>query len=154
MKEDNRFEDMSDLFFRILSRFHEIERIPRDFGTGDPLYPSEIHMVQAIGRRPGINVTELAGHLGITKGAVPKMVRRLEKKRLVRRYRDGDNRKEIHLELTRSGIAAYRGHERFHTEIDAVILRLMNSMSSDTIAAVREVFIQLDEYAEGILSRG
>ena len=69
--------ELGDLFYQVLSKFIASEGVPKYFGINQKLYPSEIHMIYAIGKHPGINVTDLAKFLGITKGAVPKMIKKL-----------------------------------------------------------------------------
>ncbi len=152
MEREREYGEIRDLFFRLISRFQAIEKIPRDFGVGEPLFPSEIHMIDAIGRNPGINLTGLAALLGITKGAVPKQVQKLERKSLVRRYRDDENMKEVLFALTDGGESARRAHEKYHAKIDRKMIELMNSLDEEKLEALKSVFTGLDRYAEKILS--
>ena len=145
------YTTISDAFYRIISKFHEIEKIPRSFGIQEKLYPSEIHMIQAVGRKPGINVTEVAQYLGITKGAVPKILRKLEGKGLVVRYRDEANNKEVYCSLTAEGETAYRGHERFHAMLDKKIMQLFAQLDDREIALIGDVLRELDALAEKAL---
>ena len=54
------------------------ESLPRDFGTGEPLFTSEIHTLCVIGTAPGINITDLSVRLGVTKGAISKIAKKIE----------------------------------------------------------------------------
>ena len=151
MSRNDEYTDISDAFFRITMKFQAIEKIPRDFGVKEPLFPSEIHMVQAIGETPGINVTELALRLGITKGAIPKRIKKLEQKNLVRRYQDDDNRKEVNFVLTDEGATAFSAHKKYHAKIDREIYGLMSSMGHEKLDIVRRLFTELDKYADRML---
>lgn len=42
------------LFIRISKKFNEIESVSIDVGNGEKLYPSEIHVIVAIGSNRGI----------------------------------------------------------------------------------------------------
>ena len=85
------------------------------------MYGSEIHTVQAIGKSAGINVTQLAERMGVTKGAVSQMVSRLVEKGMVQKARAQDNAKEVCLNLTELGRVGFHNHERFDMSVlDAV----------------------------------
>lgn len=103
-----------ECFLRIANRLKSDDRQALDYGTGDPLHMGEIHTIDAVGRLSRPNVTELAGALGVTKGAVSQMITRLEKKGHVRKWKDSGQGNELSVELTRKGKIAYSGHIRFH----------------------------------------
>lgn len=83
--------------FRIISKFSKIQnrinandKKPRNFGTSHPLYQAEIHFIEGIGCREGINASKLSQKLGITNGAVTQIADKLLKKKLVEKYRKED----------------------------------------------------------------
>lgn len=59
---------------RLIIQLQRLERNPRTFGEAGPLTPSEIHTIDAIGCGNGILMSELATRLGVTKGAVHKLL--------------------------------------------------------------------------------
>lgn len=103
-----------DLLDRVVAKMGSQHSAPYDFDTGIPLYRAEIHTIQAIGENPGINVTALAEHMGVTKGAVSQTISKLAKKGLVKKMDAADNERETLLELTDLGLTGHRTHERFH----------------------------------------
>ena len=86
------------------------------FATGVLMHTKEIHTVQAIGRHPGINVTRLAEHTGVTKGAVSQTINKLVRKGLVQKKHAPGNEKEVVLELTDLGWTGFHNHEKFHMD--------------------------------------
>ena len=74
---------ISEVWIRILNKMDVDEKVPKDFGSGDLLHCSEIHTIMAIGKNPGINVTNLSRLLGISRSAISQMMNRLKKKGLV-----------------------------------------------------------------------
>ena len=64
MDETNK---IIQLYFESIREFNEFEKNPRDFGTGDFLYSSEIHTIQMIGYNENINLSTLAEKLNISK---------------------------------------------------------------------------------------
>ncbi len=75
------------------------------------VYRSEIHALVEIGKFPGLNVTELAEKLMITKGAITQVTKKLEKKSLIIRTKDLNNDKEIGHYVTEKGKQLHKQHD-------------------------------------------
>lgn len=149
--EDKGYMEMGDLFYQVMSKYIASEKIPKYFGIDQKLYPSEIHMIYAIGKNPGMNVTELAKFLGITKGAVPKMVRKLTSKGLVESFKNGENRKEVFLRLTAEGKKAKKGYLRYHEERGSVLKKFYLGLKKEEIKIVMKTLNEVGRYADMIL---
>lgn len=117
MSERAAFEKLLDILDQVLTKAGSIHSAPIDFGTGVPLYKAEIHTIRAIGENPGSNVTKLAEHMGVTKGALSQIINKLVRKKLVRKTHAHDNAKEILLELTDLGWTGFHDHEQFHMDM-------------------------------------
>ena len=109
--ELDKTAEIINLFGVVLNKFAAVEKSPRDFGSGDKLFPSEIHVIEAIGNHPGVNMTELAAELGVSKPAVTQIVGKVARKKLLRRYKSAHNRKEVLVRLTEKGEVAFLGHQ-------------------------------------------
>ncbi len=94
------FRDLGGLIARLLGRWTAFGVLPRTYGAGCRIYPSEISVIEQIGREPGINVTRLAACLGVTKGAVSQAVGKLVRKGLLRK---AEGAREVRPELTDGG---------------------------------------------------
>ena len=108
-----KLEELLTLLNQLVAKLAAIQQAPREYGTGVPLHGSEIHTIQAIGKSAGINVTQLAEKMGVTKGAVSQMVSRLVGKGMVQKEPARDNAKEVVLGLTELGLLGCRNHEKF-----------------------------------------
>ena len=139
-------------FGRIINKFNYIEKIPRDFGTGNVLYPSEIHLIETIGKTPGINVTELAKKHGISKAAISQKLKKLEKKDLVERFKDNQNEKAVLLKLTTEGKIAFRGHERFHSIMDSGIIQKISEMPAAKRKDFETILDEINVYADSFIN--
>jgi DNA-binding MarR family transcriptional regulator len=118
------------LIYRAHQKLSAIEATPRDYGTGTLLYASEIHTLNAVGRKPGANLTELAEELNVSKSAVSKFVRKLEdKKHLEKRSKTG-NRKEVSFYLNDAGEIAVEGHKEFELRVFGPLYRREEELSS------------------------
>jgi len=106
-----------DVLDKAFTKVEALHTPSRDFGTGISMFRKEIHTLQAIGQHPKINITALADHMGVTKGAVSQMVAKLVKKGMVRKIYAEDNKKEVIMELTNLGWIGFRNHEKFHMDV-------------------------------------
>ena len=57
------------------------KKTPRDYGIGFSLYHSEIRLLDTIAVHAGENSSALAARLGITKGAITQVVKKLTEKK-------------------------------------------------------------------------
>jgi DNA-binding MarR family transcriptional regulator len=154
MKHHNQIHDLFHLWMRINHKLDVMEKTPHDFGSGDLLNRSEIHMIMEIGRQSDVNVTDLAGHLKISKSAISQMIRKLSGKNLVEKYRDPDNDKEVFMRLTSRGRIAYLGHEHHHAKMDDRLNQYAGSMSDDEFEAVKKFFLAMEKNMDSILANG
>lgn len=110
------FDKGSRNLSRLIMQLQRLERNPYTFGEAGPLTPSEIHTIDAIGCGNGILMSELAARLGVTKGAVTQIVKRLEDKDLVKRSPHPDDSRSILVSLKEKGLSAYQAHEKVHLD--------------------------------------
>ena len=140
-EKELKFKEIVGQFMKAMHQFSKLEKTPMDFGSGDILYRSEIHTIEAIGHKEGLNVTELAAALEITKGTVSQLVTKLARKGLVLKNRGDRNEKEITLTLTPKGREAFEGHEKFHREIYLDFMRIFRDVSNEQLESFQEVLI-------------
>lgn len=104
--------EVSNVYMELIRK---TEKVKRNY-SGIELYPSEIHTLVFIQDNNELNMTDIAIKMGITKGAIFKIVQKLEKKELIYRYKKTDNIKNTYFKLTKKGVTAYEGHEKFHKD--------------------------------------
>lgn len=151
MADKKRPLHLMNMFIRVINRFTLIENSPRDFGSGERLYPSEIHTIEAIGRNQGTNVTQLAEKMAVTKAAISQIVRKLEKKKFVQKYAAQGNRKEVLLRLLKKGQIVFEGHKRYHAVMDSGIMDRINKMTREEFDFFERVLSELEVYTERVL---
>ena len=95
----------------------DLDATPRDYGGGRPLYASEVHALVEIDKHPGINLTELADGLRVSKSAVSKVTKKLLAEHFILAERFPGNRKEIHFMVSPRGAAAAAGHRDFEARL-------------------------------------
>lgn len=136
-------EQLLTLFSELAARLEALESGPKEFDTGMPLYRSETHTLQAIGRDPTINVTRLAEVLRVTKGAVSQTLAKLVKKKLVRKRTAPASGREVVLELTALGWKGFHAHERFHAEAFGAVREYFQDDFEARVVATRLALVDL-----------
>jgi len=101
----------------VVEKFNDQHKSGVDFGTGDFLYPAEIHTLQFIGDNSLTTITSLSEAFDVTKATVSERVKKLLQKDLVRKKKSPHSGREILIELTDRGKTAYTGHEKHHTRL-------------------------------------
>ena len=137
-----------DLLDQVVGKLGSRHAAPYDFDTGTQLYRAEIHTIQAVGENPGINVTALAEHMGVTKGAASQTISKVVKKGLVRKKGAVDNERETLLELTDLGLTAYRAHERFHMDMFDKVHGYFGDRLPERIAMFISVLTDLNNFLD------
>jgi DNA-binding MarR family transcriptional regulator len=146
----NIYEDILQKLEKVIARVESMHTPSLSFGTGVLMHTREIHTVQAIGHHPGINVTKLAEHTGVTKGAVSQTLKKLIKKGLVRKTHAPGNDKEVVLELTDIGWIGFRNHEKFHMDTLDIAREYYGDKLKSKLerinSAVDDIYKMLNEY--------
>lgn len=75
---------------------------------------SEIHTIVAIGDLQNPNVTSIAQHMKMTKGAISKIIKRLLSANVIKTYQFEDNKQKIFYSLTKKGKFLYNEHKKRH----------------------------------------
>jgi DNA-binding MarR family transcriptional regulator len=152
MSQEYEFENLKRTLIRFINKYNDLVKRPMDYGTGDLLYPGEMHTLEVIGGHPGITVTQAAGLLGVTKGAVSQTVKKLVGKKLVKKARDVNDDKVVLLLPDERGRAALAGHDRFHALYDAGIMQEFKDITPEELAFLQDVFRKLEESADRYLA--
>jgi len=119
-KKETPMKNLIQKISQILHKYERMEKLPLaiDMDEHGPLTVStkEVHTIEVIGDHQEINITDVAGHFGISKSGASQMISKLEKRGFVERRQSAHSNKEYWLYLTQTGWAAYHTHERMHGE--------------------------------------
>ena len=141
-------EEIITLFIKLSNKYQALEKIPVDYGIGKNLYHSERHMVDNIGDNPQMNVSEFARSIGVTKGAISQLVKKLEEKQVARRYKQAENDKEVFIELTELGKDIYKKHKEVEEESIIPLHDELLKYSDDKVYFLIEMFKWIDSYLD------
>ncbi len=140
MDRSDAAKTIMELFIQAVHKYNALEKVPVKAGAKHSLYHSERHLLDMIGDHPGVNITEFARAAGITKGAVSQVVKKLEKKGLVERYKSGDNDKEVFLELTRPGRDIYLRHKKTNEATLKPVIDKLKSEPDEKVVFLIDMF--------------
>lgn len=146
MPDRNKILDETvSIFERIVNKIHMMERIPKDFGTGELLHLGQINTIVAVGENPRISVSELSNQLGITKASASEMVKKLEKKGYLKRTKDAGDGRCVLLEVTDRGRSICERHDKLHREN---LSKYFEDITFGQAAIFKEILAKIEAYAD------
>lgn len=139
---NSELQNLIDLFLKILHLYSIIGRKPKDYGTGDLLYFTELHTITVVAKNKEINMTQLAEIMGVTKGAISQTIRKLVNKNLIIKS-NINNRKEVNLKLSDKGMVVLMTQESFQKEIFTFAETLYTKARPEDRDLVRRLFLAI-----------
>ncbi|MCE1252330.1 MAG: MarR family transcriptional regulator [Anaerolineae bacterium] len=106
---------------------------------------AEVHCIDWIGMTSHPNVTKISQKMGLTRGAISKISKKLIKKGFIESYQDAENNKEIYFRLTESGQSVYDEHKKIHNEVKQVLLTLLEPYSDNEQAAILRFLTDIND---------
>jgi DNA-binding MarR family transcriptional regulator len=137
---DKELKILIDLFLKILHLYSVINRKPKDYGTGDLLYLTEIHTITVVAANKEINMTRLAEIMGVTKGAISQTIRKLVNKNLIIKQNSDKSKREYNLLLSEKGKIVLDGQKSMQKEIFAFATSLYESAKPHDRVMVQRLF--------------
>ena len=148
MDREKASRDVMELFIRVVNKYNALEKIPTRHGSKHGLYHSERHILDTLGDNPGLNVTELAGFVGVTKGAISQVVRKLESKGLVQKYKKSTNDKEVFIELTTAGKNIHEQLRKIHKQTMMPLFEELKHYPDEQVAFLVSMFHWFDAFMD------
>ncbi len=152
---DDKFavtREMMMQFIRVNKKFQKFEKNPIEFGDGQKLYPSEIHILDAVGNGAGNSVTVLSQKFGITKGAVSQVVNKLHEKHLIKKEKIEGNAKEVKLTLTNHGRNAFLVQDQLHKNFENEFFNYFKNLEQDKVDSYFEIMGKIDQFMDKFLN--
>lgn len=152
---DDKFavtREMMMYFIRVNKKFQKFEKNPIEFGEGKKLYPSEIHILDAVGNGVGSNVTVLSQKFGITKGAVSQVVNKLHEKNLIKKEKMDGNAKEVKLMLTTHGKNAFKIQDDLHKNFENEFFNYFKNLEQYKVDSFFEIMDRIDLFMDKFLN--
>lgn len=110
---------------------------------------SETHCIDYIGRLNLPNVTRIAEHMGMTRGAISKMTRKLLDKGLIEKYTVDTNKKEIYFRLTEHGQELFDEHAKRHERWEKRDMQFLSRYTKEEVVMINKFMEEFNAYLEG-----
>lgn len=110
----------------------------REYAPGTDLYMREIHFLVAVELDRPVSVSALAQKLEVTLGAASQMATKLEKKGLVSRFPDPEDRRRTMVSLTEEGARLHQQHLEYDQRQMEKISSLFSSFSDQDMERLIE----------------
>jgi DNA-binding MarR family transcriptional regulator len=133
-------------FGRVAKLWEQLDKKPRQFGTGEDFSGAEIHLIEVVGQNEGLSVTALAKRLGITKGAVSQTLKRLAGKEIIVKETDPSNTSRVIVNLSTKGKVAFFAHRHWHETMDGGFRDYFMGLSEERIRFLEEFLTMLEQF--------
>lgn len=130
----NQKPKIVDTFLRILEHLDVFEH--KQESLLDEISLAEVHCIDCIGMVDHPNVTKISEKMGLTRGAISKINKRLTRKGLIESYQKPENNKEIYFRLTERGKSVYSQHKKLHDQFRQMHLSLLEQFDETEQAAI------------------
>ena len=126
-------EQLNSFLVDVFGRINKIEERAMAGGLGSAVSITEIHIIEKIGDREPVRMSEVARSIGVTLATLTVACDNLVAKGLVRRVRM----------LTDKGRAAYEYHKDFH---ERMIASLVDTLSPEQTALLAQSLEKLQDF--------
>lgn len=103
---------------------------------GTLFYRAESHVLSVIANEEGIFSSEIARRIGVTRGAIQKILTRLENRSYITKEVDDTDKKRIRIFLTENGNQAFGLLLAHQMKINAVFFSEVASMAEDELSVI------------------
>ncbi len=131
--------------YRLINKYNQKAKTAKRYCTEDLLYSAEVHMIEMIGSYEAITTTKLAEKLGITKGAVSQITRKLLEKDLIIKISSAQRSNEVLISLTDKGRIVYSYHQSMHEKMLGKIDSVISGLSDDGKMALEQIIRIIDD---------
>ena len=131
--------------YRLINKYNQKAKTAKRYGTEDLLYSAEVHMIEIIGSYEMITTTKLARVLGITKGAVSQITRKLLEKNLIVKESSREKNNEVLISLTEKGRVVFCYHQGMHEDMLRKIELILYDLSDEGKTAMAKIVRVIEE---------
>ncbi|MFT8477393.1 MAG: MarR family transcriptional regulator [Liquorilactobacillus sp.] len=109
---------------------------------------TDLDIISRIANYHEIRIKELVDTVYFPQGTVSKIVNRLVKKELIRKYHRSDNKKDVYLKLTANGQIIAKLHEKYHEKENTKLNELGTNFSNSDLQKLTEILRKINELRE------
>ena len=130
---DKAIRVLNELLVDTFNEILKIEQLTLQREKIRDLSITEVHTLVAIGVEKKRTMSEVAAELKITTSTLTVSVNKLEKKGYVERLRLSDDRRVVHVRLTKRGQIICMGHLEFHKRMVLETIKGLSNFETETL---------------------
>jgi len=123
--------DLVNKIFETISKLTSLERRRNIIYKDMKLYPSEIHLLLFIYHIQDKNITQIANHLGLTKGAISQTLSRLFRKGIIVKETEPLQKNQLHIQFTEKGKVLMDHVNEFRNFLETEFISYLESKSNN-----------------------
>ena len=150
MKQDERFNELAEQFFKINNQLTKIQHKPINIKDDINISTSQLHLLEMIAKYPKQTITSLANYLGVTKGNISQQIPKLLSLELITIVQKKENKKNKAVLITPLGQSILVSHNSLHEALYRSITNDLSAFSSNQIEILLDIFqkiaLSIDDY--------
>jgi len=141
------YQRINDYLTSIFNNVLVIEEVSLRGSRFKDISIKEMHTIDVVGKFPNATPSQVSKELMVTLGTVTTSLNNLERKGYIERLRSDQDRRVVHLHLTKKGRLVHRLHKRFHK---AMVERIIEGMSPEEMDVMSKGLINLYQFLEDL----
>ena len=141
------YQRINDYLTSIFNNVLVIEEVSLRGSRFKDISIKEMHTIDVVGKFPNATPSQVSKELMVTLGTVTTSLNNLERKGYIERLRSDQDRRVVHLHLTKKGRLIHRLHKRFHK---AMVERIIEGMSPEEMDVMSKGLINLYQFLEDL----
>ena len=118
-----------------------------------PLNLTEVHCIHWIGILDHANVTKVSNELGMTRGAISKICKKLLQKQLIESYQEPENNKNIYFRVADGGKDIFEAHKVTHNQKFGEKINIVKKYDADEQAVILRFLMDINGLVESSLEK-
>lgn len=131
--------------YRLINLYNAKAKKPHTYSDGLVLFPAQSHMIEIIGERGGLTVTQIADEYMITKGAVSQITTFLAEKGLIVKTPSPRGGRTTVLSLSDEGQRVLAEHRALHQSMTENIAALADRLPPESLTILAEMADAIEE---------
>lgn len=149
--QKQRLSMMIEKFVRICNKYSVVSSKPRNYGTGELLYPSEIHMLNYISNKQEQNISEIGRYFSISRSAASQTIMKLEKKGLCTKSKR-DNRRNIYIDISDKGKEVLQHFREYENAVFDDLIAVFERAEASEVDTLERAFASLENHMDSVLT--
>ena len=112
---------------------------------------TEVHCIHWIGTLDHANVTKVSNEMGMTRGAISKICKKLLHRQLIESYQEPENNKNIYFRVAEGGRGIFEAHKITHNQKFGEKVNIAKKYNADEQAVILRFLMDINALVENNL---